>query len=106
MTKPSFTDFLNRAEATLLKNVAEALETAWQEGFDAGVERGRLESANTMAKDDPKGALLFVCVSVAIAFFLKNLFRYGAIYHQSQLRMAVVRDVRDALFTKALRLPP
>lgn len=59
----------------------------------------------TMAKDDPKGALLFVCVSVAIAFFLKNLFRYGAIYHQSQLRMAVVRDVRDALFTKALRLP-
>ncbi len=59
----------------------------------------------TMAKDDPKHALLFVCVSVAIAFFLKNLFRYGAIWHQSQLRMAVVRDVRDLLFTKALRLP-
>ena len=59
----------------------------------------------TMAKDNPKEALLFVCISVAIAFFLKNLFRYGAIYHQSQLRMAVVRDVRDSLFTKALRLP-
>lgn len=59
----------------------------------------------TMAKDDPKNALLFVCVSVAIAFFLKNLFRYGAIWHQSQLRFAVVRDVRDALFSKALRLP-
>lgn len=59
----------------------------------------------TMAEDNPKEALLFVCISVAIAFFLKNLFRYGAIYHQSQLRMAVVRDVRDSLFTKALRLP-
>ena len=59
----------------------------------------------TMAEDNPKEALLFVCISVAIAFLLKNLFRYGAIYHQSQLRMAVVRDVRDSLFTKALRLP-
>lgn len=59
----------------------------------------------TMTKDDPKNALLFVCISVALAFFLKNLFRYGAVWHQSQLRMAVVRDVRDALFTKALRLP-
>src|SRR5699024_10987324 len=43
---------------------------------------------NTMAQDDPKNALLFVCISVDIAFFLKNVFRYLAIYHQSQLRMA------------------
>lgn len=60
---------------------------------------------HSMAQDDPKGALMFVCISVAVAFFLKNLFRYGAIWHQSQLRMAVVRDVRDKLFEKALRLP-
>lgn len=59
----------------------------------------------TMVQQDPKGALLFVCVSVMIAFLLKNLFRYGAIWHQSELRMAVVRDVRDKLFTKAMQLP-
>ena len=59
----------------------------------------------TMSASDPKGALLFVCISVAISFFLKNLFRYGAIWFQSQLRMSVVRDVRDALFTKAMNLP-
>lgn len=58
-----------------------------------------------MTEADPKGALLFVCITVAIAFFLKNLFRYGAIWFQSQLRMAVVRDVRDALFEKAMKLP-
>ncbi len=46
-----------------------------------------------MVKEDPKHALLFVCISVLIAFFLKNLARYGAIWYQSQLRMAVVRDV-------------
>lgn len=58
-----------------------------------------------MVKDDPKHALLFVCITVFIAFFLKNLFRYGAIWHQSQLRMAVVRDMKNKLFKKAMRLP-
>ncbi|MDX2361927.1 MAG: ABC transporter ATP-binding protein [Crocinitomicaceae bacterium] len=58
-----------------------------------------------MTDADPKGALLFVCVSVAISFFLKNIFRYGAIWFQSQLRMAVVRDLRDSIFDKAMRLP-
>lgn len=58
-----------------------------------------------MVKDDPKHALLFVCITVFIAFFLKNLFRYGAIWHQSQLRMAVVRDIKNKLFKKAMHLP-
>jgi len=59
----------------------------------------------SMVVNDPKDALMFVCISVMIAFFLKNLFRYGAIWHQSQLRMAVVRDVRDSLYQKAMQLP-
>lgn len=58
-----------------------------------------------LVKTDPKGALLFVCVSVFLAFLLKNVFRYGAVWTQSKLRMSVVRDVRGALFEKALRLP-
>ena len=58
-----------------------------------------------MSQSDPKGALLFICISVATAFLLKNFFRYGAVWFQSQLRMAVVRDLRDALFEKSLRLP-
>lgn len=59
----------------------------------------------SMVAESPKNALLFVCISVMIAFFLKNLFRYGAIWYQSQLRMAVVRDVRQNLFNKAMVLP-
>lgn len=59
----------------------------------------------SMVAENPKNALLFVCCSVLIAFFLKNLFRYGAIWHQSELRMAVVRDVRQNLFDKAMSLP-
>jgi subfamily B ATP-binding cassette protein MsbA len=49
--------------------------------------------------------LIFICVSVLSAFFLKNFFRYLSVWHLSQLRMAVVRDVRNLLFAKSLRLP-
>lgn len=59
----------------------------------------------TLVQDDPKSALFAVCVIVMIVFFLKNLFRYGAVWYQSELRMAVVRDVRDEMYQKALILP-
>ncbi len=51
------------------------------------------------------GALKFICISVVIAFFLKNLFRYSAVFHQSYMRMAVVRELRYRLFKKAIDLP-
>lgn len=54
---------------------------------------------------DPKLALLFVCVTVLLTFVLKNVFRYAAVWTQSELRMAAVRDIRAALFEKALLLP-
>jgi subfamily B ATP-binding cassette protein MsbA len=59
----------------------------------------------SMATEDPKKALYFVCVSVFTAFLLKNIFRYGVIWSQSFLRMAVIRDIRSKLFEKSLNLP-
>jgi len=59
----------------------------------------------SMAAEDPKKALYFVCVSVFTAFLLKNIFRYGVIWSQSFLRMAVIRDIRSKLFEKSLNLP-
>jgi ATP-binding cassette, subfamily B, bacterial MsbA len=58
-----------------------------------------------MVERDPKEALMFVCISVFVAFLFKGVFRYLAIWFQSQLRMSVVRDLKDQLFSKALRLP-
>lgn len=61
--------------------------------------------ADFVAAAGNMGALQFVCISVLIAFFLKNVFRYSAVYHQSFLRMAVVRDLREKLFSRAMHLP-
>lgn len=80
----------------------------WHSGFTGLIEYIQDNYNYQMAvlvKTDPKSALLFVCVSVFLAFLLKNIFRYGAVWTQSQLRMTVVRDIRSALFEKSLRLP-
>jgi subfamily B ATP-binding cassette protein MsbA len=57
---------------------------------------------------DTKGqvdALLFVCLLVLSMFFLRNMFRYLALYCLSPIRNGVVRDMRNALHKKVLDLP-
>ena len=80
----------------------------WQNGLSGMVDfvqDAYNYQMSILVKSDPKAALLFVCVSVFLAFLLKNIFRYGAVWTQSQLRMTVVRDIRSALFEKSLCLP-
>lgn len=90
------------------QKMVELVEPEWNGGFTHFFEYV-VDYYNyfmqKMINDDPKEALLFVCISVFVAFFLKNVFRYAAIWHQSELRMAVVRDIRDKLFIKSLNLP-
>ncbi len=52
-----------------------------------------------------KGALFFVCVSVAILFLLKNIFIYFAMFFTASIRINVVKDIRKAIFKKILILP-
>ena len=57
---------------------------------------------------DEKGqveALFFVCGLVLTMFFLRNLFRYLALFCLSPIRNGVVRDMRDELHKKVLTLP-
>ncbi|MFM7758141.1 MAG: ABC transporter ATP-binding protein [Crocinitomicaceae bacterium] len=58
-----------------------------------------------LVNSDPKMALLIVCILVFCAFFLKNLSRYFAIWFQSDLRARVVKDIRDKIYDKSIRLP-
>jgi subfamily B ATP-binding cassette protein MsbA len=47
----------------------------------------------------------FICITVAVIFLLKNLFRYLALYVLSPIRSGVVRDLRNQLYAKILSLP-
>jgi len=50
-------------------------------------------------------ALLIVCISFVIIFFLKNLFRYLSLVFMAQVRNGIVRDVRNEVFGKYMHLP-
>lgn len=55
--------------------------------------------------DGPLAALAFICVASIIIFFLKNLFRYAAMYVLAFLRTGMVKDIQDDLYHKTLDLP-
>lgn len=49
--------------------------------------------------------LLLICVLVVIMFFLKNFFKYMAMFFLSPIRNHVVKDLRQLVFDKIVRLP-
>ena len=57
------------------------------------------------AEDDPQRALLLVIGLIISLFLLKNIFGYLANYFMVFLRNGVVRDLRNAVYTKTVELP-
>ena len=53
----------------------------------------------------PNEAILYVCGAIVILFFLKNLFRYLAMYFIAPVRTGIVRDLRNQLYNDILYLP-
>jgi subfamily B ATP-binding cassette protein MsbA len=50
-------------------------------------------------------ALLIVCIATGLIFFLKNLFRYLALYFMAPVRNGIVKDLRHKIFKKLMDLP-
>jgi subfamily B ATP-binding cassette protein MsbA len=49
--------------------------------------------------------LLIICIVLVTLFFLKNLFRYFAMFFLAPVRNGVVKDIRNILYKKMLNLP-
>ena len=60
---------------------------------------------NMMETGGVEKALLFICIVSFVLFFLKNLFRYLALFVLAFLRNGVVKDLRDTLYHKIVELP-
>lgn len=50
-------------------------------------------------------ALLYICVMLVVAFFLRNLTTYMASYCMASVRVNTIRDIRNSLYKKILILP-
>jgi len=52
-----------------------------------------------------KQMLLYISITIVVLFFLRNLFRYLAMFFLATVRNGVVRDLRSELYYKSLILP-
>ncbi len=49
--------------------------------------------------------LMYISISIIILYLLRNLFRYLAMFFLAPIRNGVVKDIRNALYSKVLILP-
>ncbi|MGB0917205.1 MAG: ABC transporter ATP-binding protein [Flavobacteriales bacterium] len=75
------------------------------DGFYYQVSQLILNDAGQITIDGQMRALVFICLFVVITFFLKNLFRYLALYASAPLKNGVVRDIRNKIYRKVVNLP-
>jgi subfamily B ATP-binding cassette protein MsbA len=61
--------------------------------------------SNYIAENGKLQALLLISILVVSLFFLKNLFRYLAMFFLAPIRNGVVRDLRNKMYDKILWLP-
>jgi subfamily B ATP-binding cassette protein MsbA len=50
-------------------------------------------------------ALVFICITILIAFFLRNFARFFAMYFMAAVRIGAVRGIRNDIYNKMLVLP-
>jgi len=59
-----------------------------------------------MIKDQgEKQMLIYISITVVVLFFLRNVFRYLAMFFLATVRNGVVKDIRSQLYYKSLILP-
>lgn len=52
-----------------------------------------------------ENALIYVCIAIVCTFFLKNFFRYMAMFFLAPVRNGVIKDLRQNVFNKLMVLP-
>ena len=83
--------------------VTEKPEFEWTADFISDILSYKM--APYIEESGLMGALYYLCIAVAILFFLKNLFRYLAKFFIATIRSGVVRDIRSDVYNKILVLP-
>ncbi len=77
-----------------------------QAGSDFGsVKATLMYEIGQLVQGNPKQALIYICVVIVVFTILKNVFVYLALVNLISFRQNTVRDLRDRLYKKVLRLP-
>ena len=50
-------------------------------------------------------ALIYICIVIIVAFFLRNFARFLAMYYMANVRIGAIKGIRNAIYKKLLILP-
>lgn len=50
-------------------------------------------------------ALVYICIVLMIAFFLRNFARFFAMYYMANVRIGAIKGIRNSIYSKILTLP-
>lgn len=64
-----------------------------------------LQMSKMIEQSGAEKVLIIISVVIIFLFFLKNLFRYMAMYILAPLRNGVIRDIRNSVYSKIIQLP-
>lgn len=64
-----------------------------------------LQMSKMIEQSGAEKVLILISAAIIILFFLKNLFRYMAMYILAPLRNGVIRDIRNSVYSKIIQLP-
>jgi len=93
-----YTATLAKGQPVLTTSVQSMIDTFYYELSKFIVNDGNIN-------DGKIKALVFICVLVVVFTFIKNLFRYLAMFFLANIRNGVVKDIRNDIYQKTIRLP-
>jgi len=91
----------------LLFGIDELVTTRPALGFSTGSLLGNLNYyiSQIIMSEGKITALVYICLVILIAFFLRNLARFFAMYYMANVRIGSVKDIRNEIYKKLLILP-
>jgi ABC-type multidrug transport system fused ATPase/permease subunit len=77
----------------------------WRLDLSSIVQSAQFYLSQLIEQQGRETALIYVCIAIVTTFFLKNLFRYLALFFLAPVRNGVIRDIRQQVFEKLMHLP-
>ena len=100
-----FVDLLVQKDEKFYQEVLAKGKPAWSISMHGLLDNMNYYFTHLIEQQGKQSALMMICIFVVCIFFLKNLFRYLAMFFIAPLRNGVVKDIRNAIYEKSLQLP-
>ncbi|HEU4718893.1 MAG TPA: ABC transporter ATP-binding protein [Bacteroidia bacterium] len=104
MIKP-FLDLITVKSDDVYQKILAEGKPSLGASFNSVMKYLNYEFSDLIMHEGKMKALVMICIGVGVIFFFKALFRYLGMFFLAPIRNGVVKDLRNSIYEKTLRLP-